>query len=52
MMAFEASKGKDGSGSICTVDECPERQSCLLKYEAQRCAVFRSIAMRGMPVKR
>ena len=51
-MAFEASKGKDGGGSVCTVDGCPERPSCLLKYEAQRCAVYRSVAMRGMPVQR
>lgn len=49
-MAFERSQGK--GSAICTVNGCPERQACLLKFDAERCATYRAIVMRGLPVKK
>lgn len=49
-MAFEASQGK--GSATCTVSGCPEKPSCLLKYDAERCATYRAIVMRKLPVKK
>lgn len=50
MMAFERSQGK--GSATCSINGCPERPSCLLKYDAERCATYRAIVLRGLPISR
>ena len=39
-------------GKNCTVPECNQREKCVIKYTAERCAIYRAVIMRGLEVQR